>query len=414
MNLAPLRRREYRLLFIAQSISWLGTMVTYVALPYQVYALTASSWLVGLLGLAELVPLLAAAFLGGALADAVDRRRLALATDVGLAAGSLALALLAATPQPPTISLFVVAGWMSAMSALQRPSLESLAQRQVPPDEMAAASALGTLRGSVAMIAGPALGGALIASAGLTAAYLADVASYACSLVCIARLASSPPDDEAAELSVGRIVEGLRYARERQELVGTYVVDFVAMVFGMPIALFPALSQQLGGPAILGWLYAAPAIGAGLVSVTSSWTGRVSRHGRAVLMAATVWGLAIVALGLSTGATMALTCLVVAGAADAVSGIFRMTLWNQTIPNALRGRLASIEMVSYSSGPLLGNVEAGLVAAASSVSTSIVSGGVLCVAGVALCALTLPEFVAYDARTRLASAATNDGPASSG
>jgi MFS family permease len=172
MNLAPLRRRDYRLLFVAQSISWLGAMVTYVALPYQVYALTESSWLVGLLGLAELVPLLAAAFIGGALADAVDRRRLALVTDVALATGSLALALLALIPRPPTVSLFIVAAWMSAMSALQRPSLESLVQRLVPSDEMPAAAALGMLRGSVAMIAGPALGGALIATAGLPVAYM--------------------------------------------------------------------------------------------------------------------------------------------------------------------------------------------------------------------------------------------------
>jgi len=210
---------------------------------------------------------------------------------------------------------------------------------------------------------------------------------------------SIPPRDDAEAPTWRSIVEGFRYARSRQELIGTYVVDFVAMVFGMPLALFPALAADRLGAAALGPLYAAPAVGALLASLTSRWTPRVHRHGFAVMVAATVWGVAIVGFGFSPSLWPALACLAIAGGADAVSGIFRMTMWNQTIPDALRGRLAGIEMVSYMSGPLLGHAEAGAVAALAGVQVSIVSGGLLCVVGVVACGLALPRFRRYDART---------------
>ena len=397
MDLAPLRHRDFRLLYIAQFVSLLGTMITYVALPYQMYRLTGSSLSVGLLGLAELASLLATAFLGGMLADVVDRRRMAIGTDLGLAAGSGTLALLAAG-MAPAWSLYLVAAWMSGVSGLQRPSIESLSPRLVPHDELPAAGALAVFRGSVGMIVGPAVGGALIVSAGLPATYLADVVSYALSLACLWLIKAVPPPEDADPPSVAAVVEGFRYASSRQELIGTYVVDFVAMVFGMPLALFPAVSDRLGGPSVLGLLYAAPAAGALVASLTSRWTPRVHRHGLAVMIAATVWGVAITGFGFSATLWPALACLAVAGGADAVSGIFRMTIWNQTIPDALRGRLASIEMVSYSSGPLLGHVEAGAVAASFGVRASVISGGLLCVVAVIACAIWLPSFARYDAR----------------
>ena len=397
MDLAPLRHRDFRLLYIAQFVSLLGTMITYVALPYQMYRLTGSSLSVGLLGLAELVSLLATAFLGGMLADVVDRRRMAIATDVGLAAGSAALALLAMAGGSAW-SLYLVAAWMSGVSGLQRPSIESLSPRLVPHDELPAAGSLAVFRGSICMIVGPAVGGALIVSAGLPATYTADVASYGLSLFCLWLIKAVPPPEDANPPSVAAVIEGLRYARSREELIGTYVVDFVAMVFGMPLALFPAVSDRLGGPSVLGLLYAAPAAGALVASLTSRWTPRVHRHGLAVMIAATVWGLAIAGFGFAETLWPALACLALAGAADAISGIFRMTMWNQTIPDALRGRLASIEMVSYSSGPLLGHVEAGAVAAAFGVRASVVSGGILCVVAVIACGFWLPQFVRYDGR----------------
>jgi MFS family permease len=401
MDLRPLRRRDYRLLYAAQFVSFLGTMMTYVALPYHVYRLTGSSLAVGLLGLAELVPLLATAFVGGALADALDRRRLVMATDLALAAGAGALALIGLADEPPLWSLYVVAGFMSGVSGLQRPSLDALAPRLVARDEIPAVAALSTFRGSVGMIAGPALGGLLIAGVGLTATYAVDALSYVAALVCFTLIRSAPPPEGGERPSLAAIAEGFRYARSRQELIGTYVVDFVAMVFGMPLALFPALSEGLGGPPVLGWLYAAPAVGALAASLTARWTPRVHRHGLAVMVAAGVWGLAIVAFGLCRTLWPSLFFLALAGGADAVSGIFRSTLWNQTIPDALRGRLAGIEMVSYMSGPLLGHTEAGAVAAWFGVRASVISGGVLCVLGVVVCGALLPRFVRYDARDRM-------------
>jgi len=397
MDLTPLRHRDYRLLFAAQFVSFLGTMITYVALPYQMYRATGSSLSVGLLGIAELVPLLATAFIGGVLADAVDRRRMAIVTDIGLAAGSVALAVAAAADSGAPV-LYGVAAWMAGVGGLQRPSIDSLVPRLVEKHEIPAAAALGMFRGSVGMIAGPAIGGVLIAAIGLGPTYLVDVASYLVSLVCLWLIRPIPPADDAERPSVAAVLEGFRYAISRQELIGTYVVDFVAMVFGMPLALFPALADRLGGASVLGLLYAAPAVGGLAASVTSRWAARVSRHGRAVMYAATIWGVAIVAFGLSTTLWPALAWLAAAGAADAVSGIFRSTLWNQTIPDALRGRLASIEMVSYTSGPLLGHLEAGVVAAMFGVRASVISGGVLCVIGVLACGLWLPRFVGYDAR----------------
>jgi hypothetical protein len=380
MDFRPFRSRDFRLLYAAQFVSLLGTMVTYVALPYQMYRLTGSSLAVGLLGGAELVPLLVTAFIGGAIADAVDRRRIALATDVALAAGSAALALIAAIGASAWM-LYLVAAWMSAVSGLQRPAIESLVPRLVDKDDMPAAASLSIVRGSIGMIAGPAVGGVLLSSAGLTATYLTDVGSYAASLACLWMIKAVPPAEDAERPSIAAVFEGFRYARSRQELIGTYIVDFVAMVFGMPLALFPAISDRLGGPSVLGLLYAAPAVGALAAGVTGRWVARVPRHGLGVMVAAAIWGVAIVFFGFSSTLWPALVSLAIAGGADAVSGLFRMTMWNQTIPDALRGRLASIEMVSYMSGPLLGHVEAGMVAAAFGVPASVVSGGVLCVLG---------------------------------
>jgi len=398
MDFSPFRSRDFRLLYTAQLVSLLGTMVTYVALPYQMYRLTGSSLSVGLLGGAELVPLLVTAFIGGAIADAIDRRRIALATDVALAAGSAALALIAAIGASAWM-LYLVAAWMSAVSGLQRPAIESLVPRLVDKHDMPAAASLSIVRGSVGMIAGPAVGGVLLSSAGLTATYLTDVGSYAASLACLWMIKAVPPAEDAERPSLAAVFEGFRYARSRQELIGTYIVDFVAMVFGMPLALFPAISDRLGGPSVLGLLYAAPAVGALAAGVTGRWVARVPRHGLGVMVAAATWGVAIVFFGVCSTLWPALASLAIAGGADAVSGIFRMTMWNQTIPDALRGRLASIEMVSYMSGPLLGHVEAGMVAAAFGVPASVVSGGVLCVAGVLACGVLLPRFLRYDART---------------
>jgi MFS family permease len=399
IDTGPLRRRrDFRLLWIGQGVSFFGSMITYVAIPYQAYQLSGSSLVVGLLGLAELVPLLAAAFIGGALADAFDRRRLMQLTELSFAAASLVLVANALLPHPHLWVLFVMSALLATLDGLQRPSLDALTPRLVERDELVAAGALDSFRMTIGMIAGPALGGVLVATAGVPATYAVDTATFAASLTALRMMRAVPPPPEAEPPSLERILEGLRYAGSRPELMGTYVVDIVAMFFGMPMALFPAVASHLGGAGVLGLLYAAPAVGSLIATVTSGWAARVHRHGAAVCIAAAIWGVGIVGFGLAPNLALALLGLIVAGGADMLSGIFRGTIWNQTIPDHLRGRLAGIEQVSYSTGPLLGNVESGAVASLAGVRASIISGGVLCVAGVAVAILALPAFWRYDNR----------------
>jgi len=398
IDLTPLRRhRDFRLLMAGQTVTFLGSMVTYVALPYQAYELSGSSLVVGLLGVAELLPLLIAAFLGGALADAKDRRRMLQLTELAFAVASLILLANSLLPDPQLWLLFVVSAAMAALDGLQRPSLEALIPRLVDRDEMTAAAAISTVRFTVGMILGPALGGLLIAVIGLPATYGVDVVTFLVSLATLRLMRAAPPPVENAEVSLRSIREGIRYAVSSQVLMGTYVVDIVAMFFGMPMALFPAFAKEFGGAGVLGLMYAAPAVGSLAATVTSGWTGNVQRHGVAICLAAAGWGAAIVLTGLAPGLLLVLVGLAVAGGADTISGIFRSTVWNQTIPDELRGRLAGIEQVSYSTGPLLGNVESGLAAALIGVRGAIVSGGALCVLGVAAVGIGLPVFWRYDA-----------------
>jgi MFS family permease len=407
IDLGPLRRhRDYRFLWIGQAVSYFGSEMTYVAVPYQAYRLTGSTAIVGLIALVELAPLLLSAVLGGAFADAVDRRRMVLLTQLGLAGSSGVLVFNALLPHPQLWVLFVVAAVSASLIGFQRPSLDALTPRLVERDELMAAGALDSLRFNFGMIVGPAVGGVLIATIGLAGVYAIDIGTFLVSLVMLGLMRAVPPPPEAERPSLRRIAEGFRYARSRPELLGTYGVDIVAMFFGMPSALFPALAQEFGGASVLGLLYAAPSVGSLVATTTSGWTQRVHRHGLGVIMAAAVWGLGVLLLGLAPTLPLALAALALAGAADMVSGIFRSTIWNQTIPDRLRGRLAGIEQVSYSTGPLLGDLEAGVVGSLAGVRVSIVSGGALCIVGVAAAALLLPAFRRYDARTFVPEPAT--------
>jgi MFS family permease len=398
IDVGPLRRhRDFRLLELGQTVSFLGSMITYVALPFQVYELTGSSLQVGLLGLVELVPILIMAFVGGALADAVDRRRMVRITEGALAAASGVLLLNASLDQPRVWVLYVLAAFMAALDGLQRPSLEALLPRLVDKEELAAAAAIRSLLRTFGMVAGPPFAGVMIAAFGLPFTYGLDVASFGISLVALAAMRAVPPPPDADRPSLRGVLDGLRYAASRQELLGTYLVDIVAMLFGMPNALFPAMAANLGGPKVLGLLYAAPAVGSLLVSLFSGWATRVHRHGLAISIAASVWGLGIIAFGIAPNLAVALIGLAVAGGGDMISGIFRSTIWNRT-PDRMRGRLAGIEMVSFTTGPLLGNVESGVVASLAGVRASVVSGGVFCIAGVVIASLCLPRFLRYDDR----------------
>jgi MFS family permease len=396
LDVGPLRRhRDFRLLYFGQMVSFLGSMVSYVAVPYQVHAITRSSMLVGLLGIVQLVPVLGFGLFGGAVADRLDRRKLLLASEAIMSLSALALAGNTLLPRPSVVAVFALAFVMQSANAFHRPAMEALNQKLVPTEDLPSVSALLSLRGGFGAVVGPALGGWLLTRGGLSLAYGFDLATFLVALACVFQIRTLPPAGPSAAPGWQDIAEGLRYARGRPELIGTYVIDIAAMTFAFPLALYPAMAEAWGGEAALGPLYAGMAAGALVISLFSGWTARVRRHGAAVVLAAALWGVFVAGFGLARGLPAAFVMLALAGAADAVSGIFRMTIWNQTIPNELRGRLAGVEMISYLSGPLLGNARAGAIASITSNEFSVLSGGVICVAAVAVCALMLPAFWRY-------------------
>jgi MFS family permease len=396
----PLRHRDFRNLWLGQGVSTLGAEIGTVAIPYQVYTLTHSTALVGLLGLASLIPLLVVPLIGGAIADALDRRTVLLCTESGLtlvAGLFLANSLLS---HPQVWLLFVLQSLAVAVFSLGRPAMSSLAPRLVPDEEVPAAIAIDSVYESLSAVAGPAAGGLLIAAVGVPWTYGIDCATYAASLVAIWALPKLPPLEEVERPSLRAIVDGFRFLKGRQALIGIFAVDTNAMVFGMPSALFPAfaLHRLHGDAATVGYLYAAPYAGAFVGSLVSGWTSHVRRMGLGVTIAACAWGAAIGGFGLTTSLWPALVLLAIAGGADFFSAVLRSTILLRSTPDHLRGRLLGIEFTQVASAPNLGDLEAGILASLTSLRFSIVSGGVLCIVGCAVAALALPGFLRYDAR----------------
>lgn len=399
MDITPLKvSRDFRLLFIGQAFSYFGSMMRFAVLPWQMYQLTKSSFAVGMLELVAFVPMFFAAFIGGALADYIDRKRLIRLTETGLAITAAILFINSLLPQPRIWVLFVVAALFAGLNGLQRPAREAITPKIVPPEHLTAVAALNAFRFSVGTIAGASVGGIIAVKFGTAFAYSIDFATYLISLVTVLMIKASPPPPLADRPSWQSIKEGLRYAKSRQELMGTYLIDLNAMFFGMPMALFPAIAESYGRPESVGFLYAAPAVGSLVISLFSGLFGRTNKHGLAITISAGIWGVAIIIFGFANSLWFGLFFLAIAGAADAVSGLYRMTVWNQSIPDHLRGRLAGIEMISYMTGPYLGNAEAGVVASLFSLRASIVSGGIFCVIGTFALAAVLPKFLSYDAR----------------
>jgi MFS family permease len=396
----PFRQRDFRNLWLGQAVSTIGAEIGVVAVPYQVYTLTHSTALVGLLGLASLIPLLVVPLIGGAIADALDRRTVLLRTETGMAfvaALFLGNSLLA---HPRVWVLFVLQGLAVAIFSLGRPALSSLTPRLVPDDQIAAASALSSVYNSLAAVGGPAVGGLLIAAAGVPWTYAIDLVTYVASFVVIWLLPKLQPVGEVDRPSLSSILDGFRFLGGRQALLGIFAVDTAAMVFGMPTALFPALAlHSLGGnAATVGFLYSAPYAGALVCSLASGWTTHVRRQGVAVTIAACTWGAAIAAFGFMTSLWPALVLLAVAGGADFFSAVLRSTMLLRATPDHLRGRLSGIEFAQVASAPNLGDLEAGVLASLTSLRFSIVSGGLFCVVACIATALALPGFLKYDSR----------------
>lgn len=403
VDVTPLRRsREFRLLWLGGSVSAVGTLgITWVAVPFQVFRITRSPFAVGLVALFELVPVLGLGFIGGAIADAVDRRKLLLWENLGQAAASAFLALNARPGVEHLWVIYVLALVRAGLSTVGEPAFDSTIPRLVPKALLPSAIALATVAGTFAFLVGPLLGGTIIAGFGLSIAYLVDAASFLWALAFVAAMAPVLPHGEAPRPSVGAIREGLRFAVGQRVLLGTFLADLVGQVPGMPGALFPAVAAQLGGGArTLGLLYSAGAAGSFLVNLFSGRAKHVRRQGLVILLATTAWGAAIVGFGLAHTLWLTLFLLAVASGADMLSGIFRMTIPAAVTPDPLRGRVSGIGLVVVTAGPALGNLEAGAVGSLVSVPFSIVSGGLACLIGVGALAVLLPEFARYDASGR--------------
>jgi MFS family permease len=400
VDLEPVRRdREFRMIWLGQLVNGLGRQVTVVALPFELWQLTHSSLSIGALALVQLVPILIFSLGGGAVADAVDRRRLLIVTQILLASTSVCLALLAVQPSPPVWALYAVAFASAGIGAVDGPARTSAIPRLVPRDRLPAAIAVNWLSGQTVAVAGPVFAGLLIATSGVAAAFAFDVVTFIASLVALVVIAPIPPHPGARRPSLRSIAEGLRFARDRRIVLATFAIDFDAMVFGMPSSLFPQLALTVfnTGAAGYGLLNAAPAVGALVGAAFSGWIGRVRRPGRGIVAAVAGWGAAIVAFGLLAASfPLALVCLAVAGGADVVSAVLRSSIVQLTTPDHLRGRLSSIHMLVVTSGPRVGDAEAAAVAAVAGPQFSVVSGGLMCLVGLVFVVRLFPQLLAYE------------------
>ncbi len=400
IDLTPLRKyRDFRLIFTAGLFSYFGSMITFVALPFQIKELTGSFWMVGLIGAVEIIPLIIFGLYGGVLADHVDRKKMIWLTEFGTLLATFVLFLNALRDEPSVVLIFIIAAIFAALSGLKRPSQEAILPRLVNHGDLPSASALMSLRWQFGGIVGPAVGGLLVASYGAATGYLVDCATFVISLALLARIKNVPPLTTRTAPSIQSLMEGIKYAFNRKDLLGTYVVDLAAMFLAMPMALFPFWADAIGSPWALGLFYSSITTGAVIVTLLSGWMRNYPHHGKAVVFGALGWGVAIVVAGTTDSLPIVIGSLVIAGAFDQVSAMFRSFIWNQSIPDELRGRLAGIEMLSYLLGPLGGQARAGGMAAMTSLRTSIVGGGLLCIGFVVAIASVMPQFRNYDVRT---------------
>ena len=399
---APLREsRSFRLLWIGQLISLSGSQLRLVALPYQIFVLTGSSFAVGLIGVFQAVPLLLLSLFGGVIADAVDRRRLLLVTQVGLAAVSLILALATQLEFASVPLLYVLTAAGACFSALDNPTRASLAPTLVERRLIRAAMALNQTIFQFALVFGSIVAGVVIGRFGLSTAYWLDAGSFVAAFVAVWLLRAPPRARTERQPVLRALVEGVRYLGATRILLATMSLDFLATFFGSPRALFPYYAERVFhvGPEGLGLLYGSMGAGALVAAVASGWTARVQRQGLTVLIAVSVWGLAIALFGVldERAFALALVLLAIANGADAVSSIFRGTILQLVVPDALRGRLNAINIMFVLGGPQLGQFESGAIAALASPVASVVSGGAACVLSVVAVAAWIPEIVRYRA-----------------
>jgi MFS family permease len=400
LDLTPLRQSEqYRRLYAAGFISMLGSQATYVAVPFQLRLLTHSALAVGSIGLVELVPLVVFGLYGGVLADRMNRRRLILAMELVLMASTALLLANALLAHPITWILYFDAAIVAAASSLQSPSVSAMNQIFVSPDLQRSSSVLANVSGTTASIIGPALGGLFAVAFGPGSVYTLNIVTFSVSLYLLYRLHATPPPDLSGEGVMESMREGIRYAKSRPDIVGTYIVDLLAMILAFPVVMLPFVAARFHESYALAILYCGLPVGALLATLTSRWTRHIHRYGRAIVVAAALWGLGIALFGDSSTLWLVVLGLAVAGGADSISGIFRNTMWNESIPPDVRGRMAGIEMISYSLGPTAGQFRAGVMAAWTTLRFSLTFGGLACTGSVGVVTAALPSLWSFDART---------------
>ena len=410
LDIAPLRAsHDLRLLLLGEFLTGLGTQAALVALPFQLYTQTRSAFLTGLLGAVELVPMITAGLWGGAIADRMDRRKLLLWVQIGLVACAASLAAGALTGEPPVWLLYLLGGLLAGFGSVEGITRTSIVPNLVAPEHLRGALALAFGLGTLTAVIGPGVGGLLIAAGGVEIAYLVDAGSCLAMAVAVWRMGPQLPHGEHAEQAGIRrsIAEGLRFVRGNQALKGSFVIDLFAMTFGMPRALFPVLALTVydAGASGTGLLYASVAAGATVAALTTGWLRHTRRLGRVVIYAVVAWGLAIAGAGLVSSLWVAAGFLFLAGAADSVSAVSRSII-NQTVtPDELRGRMSSVFMLVVTSGPRLGDIESGVVASATNARFAVASGGLACLAGVAVVLVAFPALLRYDAETATATPA---------
>jgi len=402
VDTSPLRdSRDFRLLFGGQLVSMLGTQLTVVAIPFQVYSLTRSSLQVGAISLAQLIPFIAGALAAGPIGDSADKRRIMVGTSAAMVLTSGAMAVNAAASHPSLLVLYLVSALAAALMGFANTARMAAVPGLVERRHLSAAFAMMQVTFQVGTIVGPALSGILL-GIGLPLVYALDALSFVVASVTSFLLHAIPPAHDGKTLSPWQSTkEGLRYLRSRQALQGVYLIDVNAMVFGLPRALFPAMAGSVfgGGTITLGFLYAAPGVGALVGAVTTGWVANLRRQGRAVIVAVCFWGLAVALFGLVDTLWIALVLLAVAGWADVISAVLRNTILQSSIPERFRSRMSAIQMAVVQGGPRLGDMESGAVATLTSIEFSVVSGGLACIVGAVVVAALMPVFRHYDAGT---------------
>jgi predicted MFS family arabinose efflux permease len=402
VDVTPLRRsRDFRLLWLSGLVSQTGRQFTITAVFIQVFRLTHSAAAVGLVGLVELVPLTISSIAAGSIVDALDRRKIMLVTQICYAGASGLLLATALLPHPSVGLVYLGTGLSAAIGGVSQPTTSAMTPRLVGQDLLPSALALNQVMWTSTMVVGPALGGIVVGSIGLPWAYAIDVITYGATIGAAVLIRPMPPEGEGSGASgIAAIREGFAYLRGRRVLQSTFIIDLVAMVFGMPRALFTILAgtQFHGGAEVVGFLFSALAAGALLGAVSAGWVGRIRHQGRAVIVAVAIWGAGIVGFGLcGPRLWLAVILLAVAGGADVISAVFRGAILQGSVPDSLRGRLSAIHILVVTGGPRLGDFEAGLVAAAFTPFASVLSGGLACLAGVAVIAVGVPQFRRYHA-----------------